>query len=68
MEYLRQENEALRKELKELLQLTIETNNFLKMIHNDLKEWGVNDDIEYIELLIESNNEKIFKLKSLTNG
>lgn len=68
MEYLRQENEALRKELKELLELTIQTNNFLKMVHDDLKISGVKDDIEYVGFLVESNNEKIFKLKSLING
>lgn len=65
MEHLRQENEALRRELIELLELTIETNNFLRMVRDDLKKWGINDDIEYIELLVESSNEKIFRLKSL---
>jgi hypothetical protein len=65
MEYLKQENEALRKELIELLELTIETNNFLRMVRDDLKKWGINDDIEYVELLVESSNEKIFRLKSL---
>jgi hypothetical protein len=65
MEYLKQENEALRRELIELLELTIETNNFLRMVLDDLHKWGMNDDIEYVELLVESSNEKIFKLKSL---
>jgi DNA-dependent RNA polymerase auxiliary subunit epsilon len=65
MEYLKQENEALRRELTELLELTIETNNFLRMVLDDLHKWGMNDDIEYVELLVESSNEKIFKLKSL---
>jgi hypothetical protein len=65
MEHLRQENEALRRELTELLELTIETNNFLRMVRDDLKKWGINDDIEYVELLVESSNEKIFRLKSL---
>ena len=65
MEYLKQENEALRRELIELLELTIETNNFLRMVRDDLKKWGINDDIEYVELLVESSNEKIFRLKSL---
>lgn len=65
MEYLKQENEALRRELTELLELTIETNNFLRMVRDDLKKWGINDDIEYVELLVESSNEKIFRLKSL---
>lgn len=65
MEHLRQENKALRRELTELLELTIETNNFLRMVRDDLKKWGINDDIEYVELLVESSNEKIFRLKSL---
>lgn len=65
MEYLKQENEALRRELTELLELTIETNSFLRMVRDDLHKWGMNDDIEYVELLVESSNEKIFKLKSL---
>lgn len=68
MDYLRQENEALRRELTELLELTIMTNNFLQMVHDDLKKRGTNDDIEYVELLLESSNDKIFKLKSLRNG
>lgn len=65
MDYLNQENKALRKELIELLELTIEMNNFLRMVRNKLKKEGINDDIEYVELLVESSNEKIFKLKSL---
>ncbi len=68
MDYLKQENEALRRELTELLELTIETNNFLRMVHDDLKKWGINDDIEYVEFLVETSNEKILKLKSLING
>lgn len=68
MEYLKQENEALRRELTELLELTIETNNFLRMVHDDLKKWGINDDIEYVWFLVESSNQKILKLKSLING
>lgn len=68
MEYLKQENEALRRELTELLELTIETNNFLRMVHDDLKKWGINDDIEYVGFLVETSNEKILKLKSLING
>lgn len=65
MHYLKQENEALRRELTELLELTIETNDFLRMVYDDLKKWGVNDDIEYVGFLVESSNQKIFKLKSL---
>jgi len=68
MDYLKQENEALRRELTELLELTIETNNFLRMVHDDLKKWGINDDIEYVGFLVETSNEKILKLKSLING
>jgi len=68
MDYLKQENEALRRELIELLELTIETNNFLHMVHDDLKKWGINDDIEYVGFLVETSNEKILKLKSLING
>jgi hypothetical protein len=68
MHYLKQENEALRRELTELLELTIETNNFLCMVHDDLKKWGINDDIEYVWFLVESSNQKILKLKSLING
>ena len=68
MHYLKQENEALRRELTELLELTIETNNFLRMVHDDLKKWGINDDIEYVWFLVESSNQKILKLKSLING
>ena len=68
MHYLNQENEALRRELTELLELTIETNSFLRMVHDDLKKWGINDDIEYVWFLVESSNQKILKLKSLKNG
>ena len=68
MDYLKQENEALRRELTDLLELTIETNNFLRMVHDDLKKWGINDDIEYVGFLVETSNEKILKLKSLING
>lgn len=68
MEYLKQENDALRRELTELLELTIENNNFLRMVYDDLKKWGINDDIEYVGFLVEKSNEKILKLKSLING
>lgn len=68
MGYLEHENEALRRELTELLELTIETNNFLRMVYDDLKKWGINDDIEYVGFLVETSNEKILKLKSLING
>ena len=68
MEYLKQENEALRRELRDLLELTIETNNFLRMVHDDLKKWGIEEDVKYVGFLVESSNEKIFKLKSLING
>lgn len=68
MDFLKQQNEALRRELTDLLELTIETNNFLKMVHNDLKKWGINDDIKYVGFLVETSNQKILKLKSLING
>lgn len=68
MDYLKQENEALRRELTDLLGLTIETNNFLRMVHDDLKKWGIEEDVEYVGFLVETSNEKIFKLKSLING
>ena len=68
MDYLKHENKALRKELTDLLELTIETNHFLHMVHDDLKKWGIKDDIEYVGFLVEKSNEKILKLKSLMNG
>jgi len=68
MDYIKQENEALRRELTDLLGLTIETNSFLRKVHDDLEKWGINDDVEYVEFLLESSNEKIFKLKTLING
>jgi hypothetical protein len=67
MEYLKQENEALRRELTDLLELTIETNNFLRMVHDDLKKWGIEEDAEYVGFLVETSNYKILKLKSLIN-
>lgn len=67
MDYLKQENEALRKELTDLLELTVETNNFLRMVHDDLKKWGIEEDVEYVGFLVETSNDKIFKLKSLIN-
>ena len=67
MEYLKQENEALRRELTDLLELTIETNNFLRMVHDDLKKWGIEEDAEYVVFLVETSNYKILKLKSLIN-
>jgi hypothetical protein len=68
MDYLKQENEALRRELRDLLELTIETNNFLRMVHDDLEKWGIKEDVEYVGFLVETSNDKIFKLKSLING
>ncbi len=68
MEYLKHQNEALKRELIDLLHLTIQTNAFLEMVHEDLKEHGLNDDIEYVELLIQASKEKIFKLKILIDG
>ena len=65
MEYLKQENNALRKELTDLLHLTIETNAFLQMVLEDLEKHGEKDDANYVSLLIESSNIKIHKLKSL---
>lgn len=67
MDYLKQENEALRKELTDLLELTVETNNFLRMVHDDLKKWGIEEDVEYVGFLVETSNDKIFKLQSLIN-
>jgi len=67
MDYLKQENEALRRELTDLLELTIETNNFLRMVHDDLKKSGIEEDVEYVGFLVETSNDKIFKLKSLIN-
>ena len=67
MDYLKQENEALRRELTDLLELTIETNNFLRMVHDDLKKRGIKEDVEYVGFLVETSNDKIFKLKSLIN-
>jgi hypothetical protein len=68
MEYLKHQNEALKRELIDLLHLTIQTNEFLEMVHEDLKKHGLNDDIEYVELLIQASKEKIFKLKILIDG
>lgn len=65
MNYLEAENQALRKELTELLELAIITNQFLEMVLYDLKQNGKHDDAQYVALLIESSNEKIFKLKAL---
>ena len=65
MEYLKQENNALRKELTDLLHLTVTTNSFLKMVLEDLEKHGLNDDVEYVTLLIETSDVKINKLKSL---
>ena len=65
MNYLEAENQALRKELTELLELTIITNRFLEMVLCDLKQNSEHDDAQYVALLIESSNEKIFKLKAL---
>lgn len=65
MNYLEAENQALRKELTELLELTITTNEFLKMVLDDISANGEDDDVEYVSLLIASNSEKIYKLKTL---
>jgi hypothetical protein len=67
MDYIKQENEALRRELTDLLELTIETNSFLRMVHDDLKKRGIEEDVEYVGFLVETSNDKIFKLKSLIN-
>jgi len=68
MEYLKHQNEALKRELIDLLHLTIQTNEFLEIVKEDLKKHGLNDDIEYVELLIQTNKEKILKLKILIDG
>jgi hypothetical protein len=65
MNYLEAENQALRTELTELLELTIVTNQFLEMVLYDIKQNGEQDDADYVALLIETSNEKINKLKSL---
>jgi SOS response regulatory protein OraA/RecX len=65
MNYLEAENQALRKELTELLELTIVTNQFLEMVLYDIKQNGEQDDAEYVALLIETSSEKINKLKAL---
>jgi hypothetical protein len=65
MKYLKVENDALRKELTELLLLTIETTSFLRMVQIDLKVRGIKEDLEYVTLLLKSNDEKILKLKNL---
>lgn len=65
MEYLKQENDALRKELTDLLHLTVTTNSFLTIVLEDLEKNGLNDDVEYLTLLIQTSDEKINKLKSL---
>ena len=65
MNYLEAENQALRKELTELLELTIVTNQFLEMVLYDIKQNGEQDDAEYVALLIETISEKINKLKAL---
>lgn len=64
MDYLIQENKALRKELIELLELTIKVNNFLTMVENNLKD----EEKDYIKFILESSNLKIEKLKYLLNG
>ena len=65
MNYLEAENQALRKELTELLELTMLTNQFLEMVLYDIKQNGEQDDADYVALLIETSNEKINKLKAL---
>jgi hypothetical protein len=65
MNYLEAENQALRKELTELLELTLLTNQFLEMVLYDIKQNGEQDDADYVALLIETSNEKINKLKAL---
>jgi hypothetical protein len=65
MNYLEAENQALRKELTELLELTVQTTQFLEMVLYDIKQNGEQDDADYVALLIETSNEKINKLKSL---
>jgi len=65
MNYLEAENQALRKELTELLELTIVTNQFLEMVLYDIKQNGEQDDADYVGLLIETSNQKINKLKTL---
>ena len=64
MDYLIQENKALRKELIELLEITIKINNFLTMVKNNLKD----EEKEYIKFILESSNLKIEKLKYLLDG
>ena len=65
MNYLEAENQALRKELTELLELTLLTNQFLEMVLYDIKQNGEQNDADYVALLIETSNEKINKLKAL---
>ena len=65
MNYLEAENNALRKELTELLEITITTSQFLEMLLYDIKQHGEQDDAEYVALLIETISIKIEKLKPL---
>ena len=68
MEHLIQENNALRKELKELLSVSINLKDFVEQVR-ELNEWThERDDVEYMDFLIESASDKIWRLKSLIDG
>lgn len=64
-EVLTLENKALRKELIELIQLTKESSRFLHQVWELEKNYGEKDDAEYIRLLCDALDEKIFKFKEL---
>lgn len=66
-ELLQQENEALRKELKELIHLTITVDMFLQDILYDLKKWNIDSDAKYLDELLETIEAKLAKLKYITD-
>lgn len=68
MEHLLQENKALRKELKELLSVSINLKDFVEQVRESNKLTHERDDVQYMDFLIESANDKIWRLKSLIDG
>lgn len=64
-EILSLENKALRKELTELLHLTKESSKFLHNVWEAENNYGEKEDAEYVKLLCDALDEKIFKLKTL---
>ncbi|QDP52651.1 MAG: hypothetical protein GOVbin3171_12 [Prokaryotic dsDNA virus sp.] len=67
-EILSLENKALRKELIELIQLTKESSKFLHQVWEAENNYGEKNDAEYIKLLCDALDKKIFKLKTLVDN